>query len=54
MRFQASHENIRRDLEENVWYKKDGKSNVFLVAFEMQILRKVQGESIRYIDAKSI
>ncbi len=53
MRFQAPHENIRRDLEDDVWYEKDGKSNVSLVAFEVQVFREVQGESVGYIDPES-
>ena len=54
MGFQASHKCVRRDFKDNIGYEEYCQSNILLVAFKMQIFRKIQGESIRYVNTNFI
>ena len=41
---------VGRNLEKNVWYKEDRKSDVPLVAYEVEVFRKAKRESVGDVD----
>ena len=50
VRFQPLHQKVGGNLEDNVRNEEDGKSNIRLLAHEMQVLGKIHSKGIGYVD----
>ena len=51
MRFEPFHQDIGRNLEENIWYEEDCEGDIRLVACEAQVVRQTKCESVGDIHA---
>ena len=51
MRLEFLEQDIRWNLEEDIWNKKDSESDIGLVAFKMQVLRHMKRKGIADVDA---
>ncbi len=51
MRFKSFHQDIGRNLEENIWYEEDREGDIRLVACEAQVVRQTKCESVGDIHA---
>ena len=50
MRLKLFQQDIGRNFKESIWNKEDGKGDIGLIAFEVQIFGQTEGEGVGNVD----